>query len=92
MFPRNRLGAAASSRRSFGWNVSNTLRCVASVVRSLRSSEYTPDQRKVLPFCTSTPETSMPRPSSRRIGASPKSSPTTATMRTFVKYEAATAQ
>src|ERR1017187_1893509 len=90
MLPRNRYGSARYDAGSFGSKPAKTFRSVRSVVRSFISAEYTPAQKKVFPSATrSSPSRSMWRERSRSVSSCAKSLPTTATIFTGLKYEAA---
>src|SRR5437764_5229143 len=68
-----------------GLKCSNTLSAIERVSRVFRSHEYSPDQRKVLPFTRWTPSMSILRNFQNSNSDSGKSLPTTPTRRTGVK-------
>src|SRR5437762_3513725 len=70
---------------SAGLKCSKTLSAIERVSRVFRSHEYSPDQRKVLPFTRCTPSLSILRDFQNSNSASGKSLPTTPTSRTGEK-------
>src|SRR3954454_20113248 len=91
MFARKRTSVLRCCSFSCGAKLAKTLSCVSRVFATFRSNPYSPLQKNVFsPGMRCSPSRLMRRPLKTDASSSPKSSPTTATIETSLKNEAAT--
>src|SRR4051812_17918134 len=91
MFARKRTSVLRCCSFSCGAKLAKTLSCVSRVFATFRSNPYSPLQKNVFsPDTRCRPSRLMRRPLKTDASSSPKSSPTTATIDTSLKNEAAT--